>query len=73
MLAVHRWKPCGAFNHKITGGNGVEQVPRHERANVVESVRQWETVGWQAHFDDIVKKLNVGIARLRQPQATNPT
>ena len=40
----------------------MEQVPRHERANVVESVRQWEAIGLQPHFDDIGKNINVEIA-----------
>ena len=42
--------------------HGVEKVPRHERANVVESVRQLETIGLQAHFDDMGKQINVEIA-----------
>ena len=73
MPAFHLWKLCGAFNDNITGGSDVEKVPRHERANVVESVRQEETIGWQAHVDDIVKFFNAGNARRRRPKATTPT
>jgi hypothetical protein len=42
--------------------HGVEKVPRHERANVVESVPQWKSIGVRTHFGIIGEKFNIGIA-----------
>ena len=42
--------------------HGVEIVPRHERANVVESVPQWESIDVRTHFGIIGEQFNVEIA-----------
>ena len=42
--------------------HGVEKVPRHERANVVEGVPQWESIDLRTHFDVIGEMFSVGIA-----------
>ena len=63
MRRIH-WRNTGGKDvNKCHGTNGPKW--RSVRANN-------QSIGWQSHFDDVVKSLNVGIARRRQPKAANP-
>jgi hypothetical protein len=62
MLLFHRWEKTQRVNSPKHRWHGVEKVPRHERANVVESVPQWESIDVQTLFGIIGEKFNIGIA-----------